>query len=276
MRLIWLADFDVGDHQGGAQQTNKVMIEAGRERGHEIEFKHCHKFECSDDDRLIITNNITRLPPGQLDKIINNKPYIRYEHDYWPLQNPSWVKELYGRSLLNIFLSPLHRQQFKSVCPKDENVHLQHSPVSGFRLGNLSRNSNMVLCVGQFHPNKGQDVVVEYARRHQDKRFVFYGWGDQGMIKQVQNEPNCEFNGSVKNETMYRLYSKAESLIHLPRWKEPFGRIIMEAYLSGCHIIHNDNVGALSYDWDWSDYDAIKAQNDKATDMFWDKIESVL
>ena len=40
--------------------------------------------------------------------------------------------------------------------------------------------------------------------------------------------------------------------MYFPRWPEPQGMVVIEAAMCGCKIISNNNVGALSFDFDIS------------------------
>jgi len=276
MKVIWVADYDLADHKGGAQQTNQVMIDAGRKRRVEIEIMKCREFDrqrIAPAD-LVILNNITQEKSDDINWVIDNRRYVRYDHDHWAWQNIHYWPNLYAKSLLNIFLSPLHQEQCGTLLPA-QNVYLQPSPVTGFYNLGLPRDPKMVLSVNGLAYHKGLDNVLEYAQFHPDYHFVFYGWGNARDILRVNQIDNCEYRGSVDHKQLLQIYNQAQYFIHLPNWIEPFGRTIMEAYLCGCSIIYNDRVGALSYNWDWKDYGKIKGMNDKAPDNFWDKILSL-
>jgi hypothetical protein len=65
---------------------------------------------------------------------------------------------------------------------------------------------------------------------------------------------------------------RAKKFVFLPRWPEPFGRVITEALLSGCEIEGNDRVGALSWGPQVRDPDFC---SNSAND-FWDTIEAIV
>ena len=70
------------------------------------------------------------------------------------------------------------------------------------------------------------------------------------------------------------IMGKAARFLFLPKWKEAFGRTVAEAVLSGCELVCNDNIGALSYGWDgrreWAEMLA------KAPADFWRIVTEVL
>jgi len=66
--------------------------------------------------------------------------------------------------------------------------------------------------------------------------------------------------------------NRAKNFVYLPRWPEPQGRVVVEAALSGCNLIVNENVGAMSFPFDISVAENVE---DSAT-IFWDELESIL
>jgi hypothetical protein len=88
MKLLWIADFSVKDNKGGAQQTNEVMIKAGRKRGHTIKLATGGSVGDSKQryDGVII-NNITKYSEEQIKELVDTGKCIRYEHDHWVANN---------------------------------------------------------------------------------------------------------------------------------------------------------------------------------------------
>jgi hypothetical protein len=64
--------------------------------------------------------------------------------------------------------------------------------------------------------------------------------------------------------------NRAKNFVFLPRWPEPQGRVVVEAALSGCNLIVNENVGALSFPFDISNPENIR----NAEELFWEELES--
>lgn len=58
----------------------------------------------------------------------------------------------------------------------------------------------------------------------------------------------------------------------MPRWPEPHGLIVNQAVLCGCKLIANENVGALTHNFDASDRSAYK---NNATEL-WEKLEETI
>ena len=74
-------------------------------------------------------------------------------------------------------------------------------------------------------------------------------------------------------EEMPNTFNRAKVFVHLPEWKEPMGRTVIEAALCGCHLVLNENVGATSFAFeDIRDPDNYEG----SVDEFWTTVESVM
>jgi len=276
MKIIWFDDYGLQDIPGGTQQTNHIIIKYGHQLGFDIVEYRPHQIEeLKDENGLFILNGITRLRPKNLNWILENKPYIRYEHDYWAKTHIARHPKLFENAILNIFLSPLHYEEHKHLT---DNYVLQPSPVENFRLlPNIARRDNVCLSVGRADFHKGTHLVVEYAKERPYLKFEFYGWYPNDIVrKNIDVLPNCRRYHAVPNQLMPQIYASARYFIHLPTCKEAFGRTVLEAKLSGCQLILNQNIGATSYDWDWDNYEEIQRRNEGSPALFWDRIERIL
>ncbi|GAF73524.1 unnamed protein product [marine sediment metagenome] len=152
MKVLFVNDFSIKDLQGGATITNKLMVNAGKARGHvisEMTPKHVViQGSCIDDIRLLkdedkdsllneltkqikeydllILNNISMFPIEVLEIIIAQTKYVKHEHDYCFCNHRNGKCEtckikcrpapffvrLFSNSLLNIFFSPLQLKIF--------------------------------------------------------------------------------------------------------------------------------------------------------------------
>ncbi len=285
LTIGWVADYTIKEHRGGGQQTNHEMVLAGIKRGHTIDYimpttynqKNINKYD------LLIINRITTFNQN-IKELMIRSPHVRYEHDYDSVWSDPFCKKLYEKSLLNIFLSPLHFQTFNTYYIKKygkniERVYLQPSPVLGFKKLCDTPTKNTVMWAGDMHYLKGIDNVVAYAQNRTDLKFDFYvlGMSDTVYINKIRRLNNTNIYSELKNKKdMNDAYSRHEYFIHLPIWKEPFGRTVLEAYLSGCNLIVNKNIGATSYGWNFNNYESIVNMNDKATDNFWKNIENTI
>jgi len=162
--------------------------------------------------------------------------------------------ELFNRSLLNVFLSPLHQKtineslvrvglDFKTL----ERKSLVLKPVVN---PELFFNRNMVrdidyLFVGVISEAKG---FYNLKSRYENDNIHFVG------DNQVGSDLNFgTYHGKVDAQELALIYNRAKNFVYFPRWLEPQGMVIIEAALCGCNLITNDNVGALSFNFDISD-----------------------
>jgi glycosyltransferase involved in cell wall biosynthesis len=273
IQTIWLADYTTKEHQGGAQQTNQVMVDYGISLGHRIEYMTPLKFSVDKLKKsdLVIINNIMKFSPYQINWIIENVPYIRYEHDYDVAKLIKNFPNIYKKSKLNIFLSPLHKQETESLIGEKIKSEIIPSPIKDFYSKNDKREG--ILWVGNIVSEKGLSNVIRYMKNNPNKMLKVIGFGDCDLAKELKSLKNVKFIGEIKHSNMINEYNKAEAFIHLPLWKEPFGRTIAEAYLCGCDLIVNNNCGAMSYNWDWNNYDLIKQTLNNSSEVFWDIIK---
>jgi len=109
-----------------------------------------------------------------------------------------------------------------------------------------------ILSVGNIQHWKGQDLIVECAKRLKD--FEFWIVGDsihpgekrfkQKLLEKVRREKidNVIFWG--KREDVFSFYKKCDIFLHVPRAREGFGRVLVEAMAMKKPVI-TANVAAL-------------------------------
>jgi len=272
MIIAWIADYFVEEHQGGAQQTNEEMIRYGESLGYKIIKIRPDDFskKVLKNVDLAITNNIMKFHSDYIEWISDNVPFIRYEHDYSCLDNH---KNPFRNAVASIFLSPLHYKSIGIECP---NVKYVPSPVIGFEpIKNVYRKKNSVIWIGYFSKHKGLDRIVDFALNNLNYNIDFYGNHDHEVIVELNKYRNLRYMGFLNGiKAKKKAYSSYEYFIHLPNWNEPFGRTILEAYLCGCGlIVDNDRIGAMSYGWDYSNYDMIKKETENAPAKFWEIVK---
>jgi hypothetical protein len=66
--------------------------------------------------------------------------------------------------------------------------------------------------------------------------------------------------------------NRAKNFVFLPRWPEPQGRVVVEAALSGCKLIVNENVGAMSFPFDIANPENMK----DSKRIFWEELEAAV
>lgn len=174
---------------------------------------------------------------------------------------------LFEEASLNVYLSPLHQRVTQSLLQLNDSPPSYVLPpmidTSRFYNRGIERDIDY-LFVGVISEAKGLDAM----RKH-------YGDKNIWLIGRVSPDVRLDFGRHVPHVDYAEvpLYmNRAKNFVFLPRWPEPQGRVVAEAALSGCNIIGNENVGALSFDMDLSDaknYTGVEAG-------FWDRVEGIL
>ena len=218
---------------------------------------------------------------GFLEDIINYQPYVHLDNAYvdvcseGPLPcngnsldckticDKTRAHWIYSKSLLNIFLSPLH---MKTVNRLLENKYFDHSiwirpliDTQKFRNQNIKRDIEY-LYVGSITKYKGYDNIKNRFGHLNNFLFVGHNATNEKLFgHHIEYVPNHDIPG---------LLNRARNFVHLPVWIEPMGRTVVEAALCGCNILSNDNVGALSFPFDIADPEMIKG----SARSFWNEL----
>lgn len=177
------------------------------------------------------------------------------------------VRRLYEASVLNVFLSPLHQAVVERI------LHLSQRPPAFilkplidtqlFHDMGLPRDIEN-LFVGVISEAKGLDTM---RQRFRDT--------DIYLVGRVAPGTSVDFGHHVDHvpyDEIPRWMNRAKNFVFLPRWPEAQGRVVAEAALCGCNIVGNENVGALSFDFDLAD--PSHYQNTEET--FWKRLESLV
>ena len=162
-------------------------------------------------------------------------------------------RELFKKALLNIFLSPLHASVFQKIYPAIKPKTYILKPlidVDGFTNESSERDIEYA-SYGGMSEAKGFYNIRE---RFPEKEIVFFG--SSGHL--AEKYKYGKVIGRIPYEKMPDFLNRVKYYIHMPRWPEPHGLIINQAVLSGCKLITNENVGALTHDFEIADRSAYK------------------
>jgi glycosyltransferase involved in cell wall biosynthesis len=176
------------------------------------------------------------------------------------------TEEVYKNSILNVFVSPLHKDKVESRIGKSNigrfYIALQKFDTQIFRDLNGIRDIEN-LFVGPIVKAKGiENIIREYP---------------QGNITLIGNLTDMNYAdygnqvGYIQQEELGSYYNRAKNFIHLPEWPEPLGRGVIEAALCGCNLILNENVGARSLGFELGDSRNYK----ESMLLLWEEIHSV-
>ena len=197
-------------------------------------------------------------------KLLRNIPAKDFSVDCF--SRGKQVQDLFSKSRLNIFLSPLHRD----TCLKILN--LESSPPNFvlkptvdkklfFNMG-IERDIDY-LFVGVIGESKG---LNELRREYSNKNIHF-----AGRVYPGEKLDFGTYHGAVPYEKIPHLMNRAKNFVFLPRWPEPQGRVVIEAALCGCKLLTNGYVGATSFPFDIGNPENFN----NATEDLWKAIEEL-
>ncbi len=274
-KIAWIADFVVKTYKaGGAQYTNEMYIRAGIKKGYSIDVITKDDTAHKDYD-LYILNNIRYFKPDVLNNIINNKAFIRLEHDYWICGGLVLYPSILNNSLLNLFMSARHLAECKRLRHIDiPNSCYVVSPVDTnlFSIDKrIKKDRNLVVWTGHDRPeNKGFDTAIQYAKANPQLKFKMFG-----LFRKSHTLPdNVEIVGEVDQTVFAKWLKSAQYLMAVPNWIEPSGRSVLEGILCGCDLIVNNNIGVLGEDIDFNDYEQV-VELAQSEDKFWSLVEGL-
>lgn len=255
-KILWLSDYNLTEAPGGAQRSDKMIIDQGKLLGYNI-LKVTHneindKLDINSFD-IVISSNIhalTMIKKDLIDQISKHKCHIRLEHD----SNEYLTKEdrikLFKNCYKTIFLSDFHLRFFKHFYGDIfKNVEIIYDPIDSLHFTDLkNEREEKILFAGYLHPLKGAYEFFEYALQNKDKQFVVAGWPLNNVIRHLLSSiPNIEYLGLVDHSKMPFVYNKYKYMFYTPNLNEPFCRSIAEAVLCGMKILTNskDKIGCL-------------------------------
>jgi len=176
------------------------------------------------------------------------------------------IRKLFDRSMLNVYVSPLHQQVIQGVLggTDAQKSFVLKPTVDSAKFYNQGLERDIeYLFVGVIGQAKGLATMRE-RYRDADIHFV-------GKIAPGENLDFGTYHGFLPYCEIPLFMNRAKNFVFLPRWPEPQGRVVVEAALSGCKLITNHNVGATSFPFDISN----PANFAHAGNEFWNAIEQL-
>ncbi len=183
---------------------------------------------------------------------------LDWQKSWLLLRYLTWRKKVFYRFCTHIVGNS--RAAMEEVCkvfgvPPAKATFFYNSledPLTG--LGVLpDRLTDRVLCVGRFHPCKGQDVLIQAAasvrRRVGRVHLRFLGRGPlldkcKEMARTLGMDEICEFPGSVAHADVFREMAQAAVTV-VPSRGEAFGLVALESMAVGTPVVAS-RVGGLA------------------------------
>lgn len=284
--IVWVQDANI---MGGAELSSNQVISVGKKLGFDIQMVTPQSFELGllRNAKLLILNNIWSFNPSQMVELKRaifefQRPYVKYEHDMREViydDRLSFSRRLFRNSKLNVFLSPLHLQEYQNkIYEMSTCVTLPLAiDVDKFNPNpKIKRNmKKTVHASGNLH-NKGAMTLLAMTKHHPEVQFDIFA-GDNRQVEQLfAQQKNVRLMPRMENHEMADVYSGAGYVVHLPPDVWAGERVVLEAALCGCKLITNDNVGHKSWGWDLEDTDSLRETLIQAPYEFWREVEKVL
>jgi len=281
-KVIWLADFDLHQAAGGAQRSDKILIDHGRNLGFNIFKVNRETFGAHiniHDYEILVSSNIQallHLNPWLLQEINNHKYHVRLEHDSNAYLSNENRKTLFSNCKKTFFLTEYHYRYFiEEYGDFFQNVEIIPDPIDTNKFKNFNQNrENAILYAGYMHPLKGSYEFFDFVLQNPNKNFVLAAWSNYPTLEFLARAvPNIKYLGIIDYDKMPELYNQYSDFFYNPNLREPFCRSFAEALLCGCKIMCSkvNNIGAY--------HDFVKFGKEKfiercntAQILFWEKI----
>lgn len=271
------------------------ILEYAINQGFQITYDLLKDFDATkvnilNSDLVIVSNTfLCSYEYFLLKFLIESKvPFVKYEHDYsfcqirnaycfvdskfnncCHAQKYKIHAELYSNALLNVFLSPLHYDVIKRYYGNSVNKYIiMPSPIDIDGIKVSLKKEYKCVFIGDLTQKKGGEALIEYANRNTYLEINVFG--RNFMEKDLPF--NIKLNKIISNKEILVVLGKSESFFFKPKWLEPFGRVAMEAFLSDCKMIVNNNIGALHFDFYPNNKLKAIEQTKNAPAHFWNSI----
>lgn len=311
MKIIFLARAKVEEHKGGTELNNRILVNIGLEKGHdvvEMDFNSYNRDEIKTADVVVISCGMRVFPVEEQHWILDNcKNVIRYDGDYGfckfgnckcfgdmtasaecgECTPSSELYMLHARYLKEckyyVFLSPGHVDMFKRFYDvPDDKVLLYvpfYKPDEDFQNQGLNRIKNSVLWAGRFSMSKGLSKTMTTMINNPEKKFFVCGQAatteaTTQIITQLNNINNCTYLGDIEHDTMPHIYNLMENFIFEGTWPDTGPGTILEAALCGCNLITNTKIATILSN-NFKDLEDMRKQIIESKTRFWNKIEEL-
>lgn len=284
LKVAWIQD---AEKIGGAELSNFTVVRMGRRLGHEIFVVTPQDFkpEALLAADVIILNGFYAFSETQLRHLYyvlyeEQVPYVRYEHDHREVSGGTirllnrrpflgFARRLFHRSILNIFISPLHHAEFIKALGEDIREHPNYllppavDPGHFRTVGDVERvETRMVSTTGQLLQRKGLLEVMNLAASRPNMEIWVYTKPWDSVISLLKNRANIKVFDPVDYEKLPAVYSGAGIVVHLPEFYEDCGRTPVEGALCGCQVFSNAATGAMTFDF-WERFGTIQWNEDR-------------
>jgi len=234
--------FSGGEFAGGAEMSDYEYM---NHAPHGVEIHLVESSTWIDPlvfDSVVVTGTES-FSDAQLRELAKHDPFVFVHHLQTPRKS---LATLINNSRIFVTHTPAHMlRELSWTKPKRTGQVLSAFNTSNIQPANDKE--NLALWAARNHPLKGEMAAFSWALK-MEIPFI-----------PMTNKPRAD---------VLQAMSYAEYFVHLPLAFESECRAVMEAVLSGCKIITNQNVGITSVQ-DWEDPDVLRYMINKAGDTFW-------
>lgn len=235
MKIAWLADPSNTDGSGiGGAEMTAIEFAQAAPKGVEVVYVPRQQLELVRDCDMACVFNVALYPP-ETKRALSGKRVVRYFNDVAIHGDADLTRWLLSNATC-VFTSPLHAERFPWWNGNRPDYHLIPPPVDlrPFReaFKRHPERSGAISVAPWRGWGKTPDLVQQWAR--ENGPVDFYGGGQCAPPGSVQ----------VPYDQMPDLLAKYKTFVYLPTALEPFCRVAVEAWASGCELVLNRLVGA--------------------------------
>jgi len=276
-RIAWLQDAVL---TGGTEISCQEVVRVGEDCGFEI---------CAITQKvppreiwtmmmgcdIAILNNLWAFFPAQMQMIMKliyseGIPYVKYEHDHRELGRLEFSRALFQHSKLNVFLSPIHKENHVKALGCDGICLPLAINTEFFRVNGGAQREEGTALVCNVRNFKSWTNLQAYIEHYSKIKFTILAVDPPIRGENVISQPLIPY------EQMPDFYGKFEYLVHLLDGWGAGERVVFEAALCGCKVVANERVGHMSWGKNLSNTEDLRAWLTQASYDFWKEIDKIV
>jgi hypothetical protein len=225
---------------GGAEMTDKRLLEIAPT---DVKVIHPSNWQEALEHKEIIITGTDLLTDLAMNELSKRKPVVAIHHKQ---TRSSARANLISSARKLICRTPRHIQlELEWTNPKSFSWVLSPLDTTEMQVG---AKENFALWAARLHQQKGPSEALAWATNNTIP------------ILMLHDRPR---------EQVLEAMSRAKYFVFLPNDFDAEPRGVVEAVLSGCHVVTNKNAGITSVP-NWQDPDILRKLVDKAGERFWE------
>jgi hypothetical protein len=299
-KCLWISDFKVSDHIGGAELVNDILIGYCPEN---IDIKHIHIHEYSSylynsyKPDFAIVDSITRIDSetrlNDLYHLFQNVPFFSLEHDYNKVSrhrhlfhpNDTFLKgDDYWASFYKSFWANRNRKMTFLMSHGQRNIQLekiQEAILPEDYQYAKSSTSVMSSCIYSRETLDFIDKINSKKRKKKDYYLIFKTSNPlKGTPQSIEyaNKNNIEYKffERMTPKQLLVAFSKAKGLVFMPTMHDVCPRITVESLLFGGDVHTNEYAQHSNEEWFTGGQKACREYIEERPYYFWKTIEKMI